>query len=279
MQEFRDFLISNTLIPHEIPIGVIKRCATTDKPRKKNGAFYFTGYSGWCKNFGLGITVGWRSEVKVDPVKMENMRRENEVRKRNQIKGKREKQLRASETANIMLKNSSLGTTTYFTIKGFKGHLAPLYLEDDVEHILVPMYFKKEVIGIQKINPEGGKKFLYGQRTNDCHFPIGLGGRTFLCEGYLTGLTCHLLLNHLSINHNIKVCFSADNVLRLSKYFKDAFVIADNDESGVGERVAKESGFPYYLPETVGHDLNDEYVARGLFKTSQRLRKFFQFRG
>ncbi len=52
-----------------------------------------------------------------------------------------------------------------------------------------------------------------------------------------------------------------------------ALVQADNDPSGVGERIAKETGKPYWISDTIGHDFNDDYVAHGVFRMSQSLKK------
>jgi hypothetical protein len=49
-------------------------------------------------------------------------------------------------------------------------------------------------------------------------------------------------------------------------------VVADKDESGTGERVAVQTGFPYFLP-AVG-DFNDLHKAEGTFRASQALRKW-----
>ena len=43
------------------------------------------------------------------------------------------------------------------------------------------------------------------------------------------------------------------------------FVFADNDESGVGEAAAKETGLPYCMSPTVGYDANDEHKKNGVF--------------
>jgi putative DNA primase/helicase len=52
------------------------------------------------------------------------------------------------------------------------------------------------------------------------------------------------------------------------------YVIADNDRSGVGEAIAKEIGLPYYMPDAVGSDFNDEYKLFGAFKMSQKLKSW-----
>jgi putative DNA primase/helicase len=50
-------------------------------------------------------------------------------------------------------------------------------------------------------------------------------------------------------------------------------VIADNDESGTGERVAKQIGWPYWMSDTQKEDANDCHRRAGLFRFSQSLTK------
>ena len=51
------------------------------------------------------------------------------------------------------------------------------------------------------------------------------------------------------------------------------FIIADNDASGTGERVAKEIGWPYWMSDVVGEDANDAHQRMGAFKFGQSLLK------
>ena len=50
-------------------------------------------------------------------------------------------------------------------------------------------------------------------------------------------------------------------------------IVADNDESGTGERVAKEIGWKYWMSDKVGEDFNDTHQRLGLFSVSQSLQK------
>jgi putative DNA primase/helicase len=50
-------------------------------------------------------------------------------------------------------------------------------------------------------------------------------------------------------------------------------VVADNDESGTGERVAKEIGWKYWMSDVVGEDANDTHVRLGNFTFGQSLLK------
>jgi putative DNA primase/helicase len=125
---------------------------------------------------------------------------------------------------------------------------------------------------MQMINEAGDKKFLSGQRTKLAVFPLGSGGRTILCEGFATGLSIRAALATIPGRHWIAVCFSTGNLLEVAKTRPGALVVADNDVSGTGQRVANDSKLPYWLSETEGHDFNDDMQALGVFQVSQSLR-------
>ena len=53
----------------------------------------------------------------------------------------------------------------------------------------------------------------------------------------------------------------------------DGFVIADNDQSGVGEKVALDSGKRFWMPPVIGFDINDYHVKFGVFKVTQEIKR------
>ena len=60
---------------------------------------------------------------------------------------------------------------------------------------------------------------------------------------------------------------------KVAQSLPGGFVVADNDASGTGERIAKEIGWPYWMSDTVGEDFNDTHQRVGLFAISQQLAK------
>jgi putative DNA primase/helicase len=73
--------------------------------------------------------------------------------------------------------------------------------------------------------------------------------------------------------YTLHVCFSAGNMVKVAASLSSGFVVADNDASGTGERVAKEIGWPYWMSSEVGEDADDCLKRLGLFKFSQSLVK------
>ena len=60
-------------------------------------------------------------------------------------------------------------------------------------------------------------------------------------------------------------------MVKVASALGGGFVVADNDESGTGERVAKQIGWSYWMSDQVGEDANDAHQRLGLFKFSQSL--------
>ncbi|WP_413615129.1 toprim domain-containing protein [Halomonas cupida] len=62
--------------------------------------------------------------------------------------------------------------------------------------LLIPLYANGELVNLQRILPNGAKRFLKGGQVQGAHALIGKptpGGRLFICEGWATGATLHHL--------------------------------------------------------------------------------------
>ena len=97
--------------------------------------------------------------------------------------------------------------------------------------------------------------------------------RTWLVEGYATGLSLHAALTLLRLPDAVLVCFSAGNLKYVAGVTQgQRLVFADNDASGTGERVARETGLPYCMAPVVGWDANDMHVKQGVFALADLVR-------
>ena len=79
------------------------------------------------------------------------------------------------------------------------------------------------------------------------------------------------LLRNLKRPYTLHVTFSAGNMVKVASGLPGGFIVADNDASATGERVAKEIGWPYWMSDRVGEDANDFFLRRGLFALAQGL--------
>jgi putative DNA primase/helicase len=183
---------------------------------------------------------------------------------------RRKMQTDAAAKAEYILRNSDLAKHDYLKAKGFEDSWGKVWVRDGEQILVIPMWVDRRLVGCQLIKADGDKKFLYGQRTAGAEFCIDRQGDHILCEGYATGLSIQKAMKSLKRPYTIHICFSAGNMKKIAEG-KRGLVIADNDASGTGERVAKEIGWPYWMSDVLGEDANDYLMRVGLFKFTQSL--------
>jgi putative DNA primase/helicase len=257
------------LLSHIPPIGVWKRVATTDHAHKKNGAIKFMGDHAFIQNWAVDEEViVWQGQPPkgMDVEKIARMAREAEQKRE-------ELQKKAASKAAYLLNNCQKAFHDYLRNKGFEDEPGNVYVKDGVPYLVIPMRVGSALVGAQVISPEGDKKFLFGQRTKGAEFVFDNHGPHILAEGYATALSIRAAMKALKMRYTIHVCFSAQNLLHISKRFPDGFIIADNDASETGQRIAEQSGLRWWMPPTCGQDFNDLHREVGLFKSSQTLGK------
>ena len=242
------------------------RCATEDKPKKKNGAYLWDGIRGVVKNFAtMTDYAAFRDGTKIGRIT------KNELRARKVIADadKRARQIEARRLASDMMKRASTAPHPYLATKGFPNE-AGLVLDGE---LLIPMRefsLYKQLNSLQRIAADGSKLFLPGGKAKGSVFIIGpmMARERWLCEGYATGLSIREALRALYRQASIVVCFSAGNLTHIGRLLKalkqPAYVMADNDESKAGEQAAKDSGLPWVMPPEVGMDANDLHQRAGI---------------
>lgn len=256
-------LIINILIPFKWV-----RVPTVSHPKKRNGAYKFMEDHGFVQEHSTMTDVAmWRPEgdQKVDTKDLQRRAKAAAV-------DIAKKQHEAAQRAQWILSQCSLEAHPYLERKGFKDERANVWTDGDRVLLVIPMRVGREIVGCQLIDADGGKKFLFGQRTSGAAFVMDNKGLNVLCEGYATALSIRAALAALKKRYRLFVCFSAHNTKVIAQTLPSGFVVADNDASGVGEKAAKEIGWPYFMPPTVGHDFNDFHRAESLFKVSQALK-------
>ena len=244
------------------PIGVWRRYPTDDHPRKRNGAVKYMGDHGFVQNHATDTEVSlWQTEtpVKIDRKKIARDMREADAKRLAD-------QADAVKRAAFILSQTVLGKHEYLNAKGFEGAEDMIWGHEGKKTLVVPMRVDGHLVGCQLIESDGSKKFLYGQRTSNAELIIDNKGVHILCEGYATALSIQAALKKMSRRYTIHVCFSAGNMKKVAQGLPDGLLIADNDKSGTGERVAKEIGWKYWMSDVVGEDANDTHQRVGLLK-------------
>ena len=268
MIEFMNFAQQHGLIMSYLTIGKLIRTPTEDHPQKRNGAYLFTGSFGWVKNWATMTEPSlWFGDGKED-------KREIQKAIRKSQDDRKKRQLLAVRKAHEMLAGSRLEQHAYLDGKGFK-ELAHNVLRKEAEQPLrlVPMYVGNGLVGCQTITIDGDKRFIYGQRCSEAVFSLGSGRDTWLVEGFATGLSLQVCLKALRVPYRILVCFSAGNMKNMGGRIPTCTVMADNDSSNTGEKVAVESGHKWLIPPEKGMDFNDLWKEMGTFKASQWIYK------
>jgi putative DNA primase/helicase len=241
---FQQFAEQHGLIIENLITDQWVRCRTTDKPNKKNGSYIYNGSNGAVQNWALHVTpIVWRGNGRHDPHLPTRIKKAQDDQK--------SKQDKAASKAAWILNNTRKDTHSYLIKKGFPEELALCWKQ----FFVIPMRVDGNLVGCQLIDPEGNKKFLYGQRTKGATACFDNKGKIILCEGYATALSIRRFLKAQKQRYTIHVCFSAGNMLEVSKRFPDCVIVADNDPVGI--RVAKKSGKPYWISPVSGEDFND----------------------
>ena len=262
MSDFIQFAASYGLRIERLTADRWTRVPTDDKPRRKNGAYFFNGLMGVCQNWALMLepAVWWPDKDAAPIDKRELARRASAAQLR--LREDREK---AARKARAMMGESEVTQHAYLSLKGFPNKTGLVYRPDTDNLLVVPMYVGKRLVGCQTISIEGEKRFIHGQQCKGSEFVIKGGDMDAWCEGYATGLSVHACAR---MRLTVHVCFSDSNLKYMAQR---GIVIADNDVSLAGERAAKATGLPYLLPPEVGQDWNDLHKAIGTFRASQIL--------
>jgi len=259
------------------PSDRIQRVPTVEKPRSTNGAVLWDGQRGWVMDWASGGEIHWYGEPASDGW-TDGQRREwaerREVQRRLQVEGWQ----RAARRAADLLAKTTLTEHGYLRLKGFAEQKG-LVLPDEV--LMVPMrdLDTNALVGAQLIRWVAGerrwdKRMLPGMRAKGAVLRIGDGRarEMFLCEGFATGLSIAEAVRVLRLNAAVLVTFSATNLVHVAgRLGRAAIVVADSDESGVGEGAATATGLRYCMSACVGEDANDLHQRAGVFALAQML--------
>jgi len=263
--DFRTFCQLHGVLIDRLPrMGVWVRFATEDKPRHRNGAVKFMGDHGFVQNHATEVSVSvWHPET---PVTIDRRDVSDQLRQAAQDTARR--QAEAASKAGWILHQCQYAFHPYLRAKGFNDEVGNVWLREGEQLLVIPMRIDTSLVGVQLIDEAGGKKFLSGQKTGGAEFVIDNKGPHILCEGYATALSVRMILKSYKRRYTIHVCFSAGNMLKIAERLPGGYVIADNDASETGERVAREIGWPYWMSDKLG-DCNDHHLREGIFRTGQ----------
>lgn len=249
------------------PLGIWRRYPTVDHPKKRNGAVKWMGDHGFAQNHAIDTEVSVWSDASATVAEKRNFQEIANKAEQERIRMQRD----AAGKAAAILKQCQFAKHEYLKRKGFEDEEGNVWAFDGKKFLVIPMRADGHLVGCQIIDEEGGKKFLYGQRTAGAEFCFDNKGPHILCEGYATALSIRKALKNMKKRYTLHVCFSAGNMKKIAATLPAGLIVADNDASATGERVAKEIGWPYWMSDVVGEDYNDAHQRLGLFKVAYQL--------
>ena len=169
----------------------------------------------------------------------------------------------AKECRELWYKAAECTGHPYLEKKGLKEAYGARILGDK---LLIPMYAGGELVNLQSIGSDGSKLYHKGATSKGAYYQIGEGKPAYMAEGFATAASVYEATGRSCV-----VAFSAGNLKNMAEIFPDVTVVADNDESGTGEREAKATGLPYILIPQVGYDANDYMTEHGINALKQVL--------
>ncbi|MCY1507391.1 DNA primase TraC [compost metagenome] len=161
-------------------------------------------YNGWYVLFADGIASGcfgswkagsshtWSSRDPANPVEAEQVRQRIE-QARLQRESERERlQANAAEYANRRWRDARRADPEhpYLLAKQVRSYA----LRQHGDLLLVPLYHGGQLVNLQRIGPDGSKRFLSGGQVKGAYSPLGRiepGCRLYVCEGWATAATIH----------------------------------------------------------------------------------------
>lgn len=177
----------------------------------------------------------------------------------------------------------------YLSRKGLDG---PHGTKEAGDELLVPMVGQDgQLVGIQRIGPEGRKLFISGQQTAGTYHLIGtVDDELYICEGFATAATVHM-----ATGKPAAAAFYANNLESVARFFRSEhprariWIAGDDDKwtkinekpANPGREKAEAAAkaataraiFPRFSDEN-GHptDWNDLYLREGLETVAGQLR-------
>lgn len=179
-----------------VPDGAIHRfCVPDDKPGTLNGWYvlYPDGIaSGAFGSWKTGGTSSWCSREPADHREAEQVRHRIEQARRQREAEQQRRQLKTANLAQRWWRAARRADPehAYLVHKGIRTH----NLRQRGDELLVPLYTGGALANLQRIAPDGGKRFLFGGRIKGTYSPLGRitpGKPLCICEGWATGATLH----------------------------------------------------------------------------------------
>jgi putative DNA primase/helicase len=216
------------------PDGTIRRFHVVgDKQGSLNGWYllFLDGIASGCfGSWKAGTTHTWSSRKPADHQEAQLIRQRIEQAKRQREAEQHQRQQAAAEYANRLWRDARRADPDhpYLVAKGIRPHA----LRQSGDVLLVPLTRDGVLVNLQRIKPDGDKRFLYGGMVKGVCSVLGIiasGKPLYLCEGMATGATIHE-----ETGAAVACGLNAGNLLpagqRLQRQHPDAVLIVAGDD-------------------------------------------------
>jgi putative DNA primase/helicase len=240
MQAFAEFVRSaGLLVDYVSADGKWHRVPTEDHPKRKNGSYKLAddGLVGWAQNFAIhSEPLTWRPEREYQPPKIDGAA---VARKRN-------------EDRRALVKATQAAREFYLSCEPLRG--GHQYLEshcltmtgcyglklDPDGWLVVPIRLDGNLLSVQRISPEGEKRFWPGASVKSGSYLIERRGAqiTILCEGLATGLAIFAAAPAT----RIVVAFNSGNLAKVQIPRRGLVVVAADNDHQTAERIGHNPG-------------------------------------
>lgn len=257
--------------------GKIHRFSTSGKRKDDSG--WYVAYDGKVPagafgDWRQGVETSWRADIVRELSHIEQMQHAARMR---ELKAQRERELavmreEAADNASLQWESAPFASDEHpYLVK--KGITNPGLKVASDGRLMAPMYHGTELVSLQMIAADGTKRFLKGGKTGGAWWAIGGAlssdcKRVYLAEGVATAASIFE-----ATGKPVAIAFSANNMAATAAALREivgptcqVVVVADNDESGTGQREAVKAaeyiGATWVMPPVVG-DANDYAQAGG----------------
>lgn len=251
MESLDQFARRYGIIIDRVPVpGRWCRYKTEGKGSKRNGAVRDMGGFALVQNWeSMEHPAIWsRDGGSIDRAQIERVMKDEarEIARRRKA---------GAEKARAMLAAAQDMPHPYLERKGFPDRRGKVL--DGV--LLVPMLAGARLVNVQRIDADGGKKFLFGAQAAGTCYSMG-DGLPVWCEGYATALAILDAAQAIGVRCRATATFSANNLAAIAH---GGVVFADNDASGTGQRAAEATGLPVIISPNGGEDAADMRLRLG----------------
>ncbi|HCF2594647.1 TPA: toprim domain-containing protein [Pseudomonas aeruginosa] len=222
-------------LPPPLPDGLIHRFHVPgDRPSTINGWYvlHLDGIpAGTFGSWKTGETHHWSSRTPTSLIESQLIARRSEQARRLREAERRQCQQSTAEYARDLISDAG-PADPYHPYLHRKGCL-PHGLRQRGDLLLVLLYHAGRLVNLQRIGPDGSKRFLHGGRVTECYSPIGIikpREPLYICEGWATGAALHE-----ETGHAVACAMTTGNLLAVGKHLHqrhpDAVpVIAGDDD-------------------------------------------------